>query len=166
MSAFGLNGSNCSAAFGLGRRDGHHSHATYQLSSFTAPAARWPSASDGTTALVASLLVSLWQIRPQLLGSLGFARPQGPCGLAAYQFWALRHELFINLWLRLDSTAIGASLLVSLQPLRPKLLGSLGIGRPHGRMASLLVRLRTIRPSYTTIFGVDQPWGLRGLVHY
>ena len=90
------------------------------------------SASADPTALEASMLVSLRSIRPQRFGSLVFGRPHGPRGLVACQPSTITAPAAPQFPLRPDSTAIVASLLVRLRPIRPQLLESLGFGRPHG----------------------------------
>ena len=85
------------------------------------------------------LLISCCLLLLQLLGSLGLGRLHRPCSLAACQPSAHTVLAARQLRFRLDSTALVASLIVSLQPLNLPLLGSLGLGSPHGPMALLHV---------------------------
>ena len=132
----GLYESSCTAAFGFTRFYGPYRLAACQMLAFTALAAPQPSALADPTALVASLLFSLRPLQPQLLGSLVFGRPHGPCG----------QRYISNLGL------YGLSCTVAF-----------GLGRPHGPCGPrCFTAFGLYGLSCTATFGFVRPHGPRG----
>ena len=85
LSAFGLNGPSCSTASASAWFYGHRALAACQPSAYLTLNARQPRLWPDSTAIVASLPVSLWPKRPELLGSRSFGKTHGPRALAACQ---------------------------------------------------------------------------------
>ena len=124
LSAFGLYGLRCTAAFGFGliqRPLWPHCLSAFGLYGSSCSAA---SAKADPMAIVASLLVSLRPIRPSCTAAFGFdliLRPSWPRSLSAFGFFCSSCSAPSA---KANPTAVVASLLVSLRLLWLQLPGS------------------------------------------